>query len=332
MKKNKTSKYFKYAIGEIILVVIGILIALQINNWNESKKKDEQFALALEQVFNDLDIEIQDYDNTNTSLDQQITFINQLLYAPDSIPLKLLPYKLFYIDQGTDISTKIIAKGSSLFSKVELNLNDIKQLKIAKKITSYLENRIWIEKALENEIEEILKKENIPTPIIVYGLTAFNNFEGIDINFFTNEERLKVLELVKTPKVKTALKTIKSNRLRIKQLDIHNTKQDALSLLQLIKDYDSNIRLFYDNVGIIGTAIDGYEGVGVKSIPMQLIDEVNSIWETEIELKKGTVKFRTRDSWIQNWGGTSFPKGDAIYFWENIEVKPGKYKVIELYT
>ena len=66
MKKNKTSKYFKYAIGEIILVVIGILIALQINNWNESKKKDEQFALALEQVFNDLDIEIQDYDKSIT--------------------------------------------------------------------------------------------------------------------------------------------------------------------------------------------------------------------------------------------------------------------------
>ena len=36
--ENKTSKYLKYAIGEIILVVIGILIALQINNWNEQRK------------------------------------------------------------------------------------------------------------------------------------------------------------------------------------------------------------------------------------------------------------------------------------------------------
>ncbi|MFC4720862.1 DUF6090 family protein [Geojedonia litorea] len=36
--ENKTSKYFKYAIGEIILVVIGILIALSINNWNENQK------------------------------------------------------------------------------------------------------------------------------------------------------------------------------------------------------------------------------------------------------------------------------------------------------
>mgnify|MGYP001819094088 CR=1 FL=1 len=38
MEKNKTGKYVKYAIGEIVLVVIGILIALQINNANEDRK------------------------------------------------------------------------------------------------------------------------------------------------------------------------------------------------------------------------------------------------------------------------------------------------------
>lgn len=38
LEKNKTGKYLKYAIGEIVLVVIGILIALQINNWNEHRK------------------------------------------------------------------------------------------------------------------------------------------------------------------------------------------------------------------------------------------------------------------------------------------------------
>ena len=37
METGKTSKYLKYAIGEIILVVIGILIALQINNWNQER-------------------------------------------------------------------------------------------------------------------------------------------------------------------------------------------------------------------------------------------------------------------------------------------------------
>ena len=46
--ENKTSKYFTYAIGEIVLVVIGILIALQINNWNENRleKIQEQSILS----------------------------------------------------------------------------------------------------------------------------------------------------------------------------------------------------------------------------------------------------------------------------------------------
>lgn len=39
LTENKFSKYLIYAIGEILLVVIGILIALQINNWNESQKE-----------------------------------------------------------------------------------------------------------------------------------------------------------------------------------------------------------------------------------------------------------------------------------------------------
>ena len=38
MEQNKTGKYIKYAIGEIVLVMIGILLALQVNNWNENRK------------------------------------------------------------------------------------------------------------------------------------------------------------------------------------------------------------------------------------------------------------------------------------------------------
>lgn len=48
MEKNKTGKYLLYAIGEIVLVVIGILIALQINNNNELRKqKDEETKILL---------------------------------------------------------------------------------------------------------------------------------------------------------------------------------------------------------------------------------------------------------------------------------------------
>ena len=52
--ENKTSKYLKYAIGEIVLVVIGILIALQINNWNETKKEHHILRGHLETIVENL--------------------------------------------------------------------------------------------------------------------------------------------------------------------------------------------------------------------------------------------------------------------------------------
>ena len=54
MEKNKTVKYLKYAIGEIVLVVIGILIALSINNWNEQSKQNSSIQQALLEVHNNL--------------------------------------------------------------------------------------------------------------------------------------------------------------------------------------------------------------------------------------------------------------------------------------
>lgn len=50
---NKTSKYIKYAIGEIVLVVIGILIALSINNWNEQRKRNAQEIKLAVQLLED---------------------------------------------------------------------------------------------------------------------------------------------------------------------------------------------------------------------------------------------------------------------------------------
>ncbi len=48
--ENKTSRYLKYAIGEIVLVVIGILLALQINIWNQERKRKQLEHVLLEQL------------------------------------------------------------------------------------------------------------------------------------------------------------------------------------------------------------------------------------------------------------------------------------------
>jgi len=63
--ENKTGKYFKYAIGEIILVVIGILIALQINNWNESRKLEQVELTVLKELKNDLLFSYAELDTIN---------------------------------------------------------------------------------------------------------------------------------------------------------------------------------------------------------------------------------------------------------------------------
>ena len=48
-------KYILYAVGEIALVVIGILIALQINNWNEARKQDEVVIQYMNNLLIDLE-------------------------------------------------------------------------------------------------------------------------------------------------------------------------------------------------------------------------------------------------------------------------------------
>lgn len=52
--ENRLSNYLFYALGEIILVVIGILIALQINNWNESRKQEARTQVYYQQLLDDL--------------------------------------------------------------------------------------------------------------------------------------------------------------------------------------------------------------------------------------------------------------------------------------
>tara|TARA_R110002073_G_scaffold133093_3_gene280130 strand:+ start:1563 stop:2345 length:783 start_codon:yes stop_codon:yes gene_type:complete len=55
LSENRSSKYTLYAIGEIFLVVVGILIALQINNWNESKQEDAITQKYYEGFISDLE-------------------------------------------------------------------------------------------------------------------------------------------------------------------------------------------------------------------------------------------------------------------------------------
>ncbi|MFC2148991.1 DUF6090 family protein, partial [Bacteroidota bacterium] len=58
LTENKFSKYLLYAIGEIVLVVIGILIALSINNWNEENKRNSLKSTYIKSLKSDLENDI----------------------------------------------------------------------------------------------------------------------------------------------------------------------------------------------------------------------------------------------------------------------------------
>lgn len=57
LTENKFSKYLLYAIGEIVLVMVGILLALQVNNWNELRKKEEAEIQLYHKIIADLNSE-----------------------------------------------------------------------------------------------------------------------------------------------------------------------------------------------------------------------------------------------------------------------------------
>lgn len=71
MSENKIGKYLKYAIGEIILVVIGILIALSINNWNENVKNRRLEISYLIRILNDVDNDIIQFERAKKTAQQR---------------------------------------------------------------------------------------------------------------------------------------------------------------------------------------------------------------------------------------------------------------------
>jgi len=79
MSEGKTSNYLKYAIGEIVLVVIGILIALQINNWNENRKARIKSVEYHNRLIEDLDRTITTSHNLNETAVKVLTAIKHTI-------------------------------------------------------------------------------------------------------------------------------------------------------------------------------------------------------------------------------------------------------------
>ena len=90
---NKPMKYMRYAIGEILLVVIGILIALQINAWNETKKLEKRELILLNELKSNLEANMENLEEdikiqtkSISSFDYILDIVNNEDPYNDSIP------------------------------------------------------------------------------------------------------------------------------------------------------------------------------------------------------------------------------------------------------
>ena len=110
LEQNRVSKYLIYALGEIILVVIGILIALQINNWNENRQNKKRINSFIEKL------KLQNRNNI-TKIDENIALF-QNKYKTSIRLLSII---------GSENTSSIDAKIDSLiganFSDYHLNLD-----------------------------------------------------------------------------------------------------------------------------------------------------------------------------------------------------------------
>jgi len=140
LMENKTSKYLKYAIGEILLVVIGILIALQINNANELSKQNRLIATYEKNLITELKADLKNIQRLDSMVTIHRTIrVNYMLYSKkkliniDTLIQKMDSAKVnavFQYNRVTYTIDDIISTGKlSLFSKEKkeaiLKLKDV---------------------------------------------------------------------------------------------------------------------------------------------------------------------------------------------------------------
>jgi len=85
LTENKFSKYLLYAVGEIILVVIGILIALWINNWNQNRLQDNEEFKSLNFLKAEFEGNLLKLDKNRNLHKSRLNAINEILFADFSL-------------------------------------------------------------------------------------------------------------------------------------------------------------------------------------------------------------------------------------------------------
>ena len=126
--ENKFSKYLIYAIGEIILVVIGILIALQINNLNEDRKNRIAEIQMLTNISNELISNDDILNNSDNIISNQINqtkdFLNLMHSQPQDSSISKVGKLLSQATEVEDVQLSLSAINRTIDNSIELIRND----------------------------------------------------------------------------------------------------------------------------------------------------------------------------------------------------------------
>lgn len=118
LTQNKFTKYMLYAIGEIVLVVIGILIALSINNWNETRKdsiRERAILLQLEEEYRANLAQLEVKMQMRTAVVTSGLSLLQYMNTPKSIPRDSVLLRLSIINNDPTfdpIQNDLISSGN----------------------------------------------------------------------------------------------------------------------------------------------------------------------------------------------------------------------------
>ena len=205
MEQNKTGKYLKYAIGEIVLVVIGILIALSINNWNETKKTRGIELKLLHELKDDL-------KETKEDLLTDIEKANRLLVVTDSLYQAASENNWGQVKISMDYiyeTPHLFAKLSAYKSIQAFGVNIISNDNLRKMITNFYELHLervqygesLIKEINEQEIKPYLDDISIPIKHCKDCNSLFelyNNFENNQKKIYhVKEANTKLIHLLK---------------------------------------------------------------------------------------------------------------------------------------
>ena len=189
-----TGRYFKYAIGEIILVVIGILIALQINNWNTQKSTSNTELEILEVMQKNLNSDLEDMKGNLDfyKIRQEATIMVLKKLNDPSFENDSLPY--FYANLG--LHPYFIETTSAYENLKSIGFEIIKNDRLKESIMHIYENRYqWIENLEDDHSHfyktklESLLLENFIHESITISAKPINIKELQDNHFF--KETLK---------------------------------------------------------------------------------------------------------------------------------------------